>query len=428
MILAREKKIFFWGALFFLGAAGAPLRADLGAALILTVESSSPTVAEPVAVRLELVNQSTSATWQTWPLDMLDQQLFFSAGPLGGTLRSLDPAMVGEPRSTPRSLAPGQSIVLEEFLHADFQPSGLAFPSPGTYQVQAQFAGLLPSDRPKISTSVAVVIEPPAPEDAAGVALFSRPDVAAFFANVGGMDTAPALIESFLASPGASPRFVPYAAYALALRQSRGEPRTEALETALATLSRADVSGHPLRARALQLDAQWSWEVGLATRAAAGLDTLASITSGIARSRALQLKSRLTASPVPPRTVRKRALTPSDSAAAWAVADALLEAFENGNKAAFLASLTEDFRYNQTLDKTTMDALLTQEFAARSGLGGVFSLERTLISSQSVGDAREVLLNFDPRVNGSSVGSPYQVRLTLVQTDGAWKVSRWDRR
>ena len=90
------------------------------------------------------------------------------------------------------------------------------------------------------------------------------------------------------------------------------------------------------------------------------------------------------------------------------------------------ASLTTDFLENGSLDKTAYGVLLDGDFAEIGGIGGTFTVDRTINTLDMEDSIAVAVVDVTPLIDGNPIAAVSVVRIELVD-DSGWLISAWAR-
>jgi len=396
--------------------------------LSLNVAKNTFQVGEPVIISVTLANPGEeSVHFNKMSFKIGTIRYLIRSGQ--GSFRRFQSDFVSEPSGSLIELPSGERRFHEDLIHFDIATQALAFPVPGNYSIRAEYVGYLSRLPMPLPAEVSFNVIANTEEDRTWESVFRKKEVADFISGFSGDSATITQIENLIRTYPNS-IFSLYGRYYLAIYWARShQDKLPDFEKAILLMAKTDQPGFQLQAMALAHLGKWNWRAGKTADALSYLDrAINDFPDTYAAYLASDLKITVQTQTPPTPFAPPEVETPIQGqllVQILALINQYLDFYEHKDKQGISNLLSNDFIYNEVLDKTAYMAELDEDFAKLDALTGNLEIERDIKKTVTVdgGPRIEVELLFN--LEGNPLSPPKLVRIELIDAQGTWQIESW---
>ncbi len=385
-------------------------------------------VGEPIIIRAVLTNPAEEPVrFDEMNFDTGTIQYFIKSG--NGTFKESQSGFHAEPNKIPMELQSNGQSFFESTIHFDHIGKSLVFPFPGQYTIKLEYVGYIstPPLPPPAEITLNVIKNPE--EELAGAAIFSKMDTADFMI---GFSRDSAVIEQIknLITTHPNSLFSLYGRYYLAVHLSKFYQDTPTdFQQAVDIMSNTDQDGFQLRSMALVYLSKWNRRLGDSDKALNYVNRVINEfpnTYPAYLAEILKVTIETTPQPIPYR------LPPQEIPIVGGLLIELIEVingyldfFEQKNRQGVLGLLSDNFLYNDVLNKTDYADELDEDFQKLTQTGGTLEIVRNVKKSVTIEGKPTFELELSFEINGDASDPPKPVQIVLIKIQDKWYIESW---
>ncbi len=374
-------------------------------------------VAEPVVVKLEIVNEGNKEIQLHQP-GLANQTLRFWIQTKEGSREQYKLNYIVE--TIPLlALAPGAIFRSEEFILFNRTKNILAFPQEGEYTLRVEYLGYISVASPPPAEILIKIISNTA-SDKEWEEFFKKKETMDFLNQYSRDPAVGGRLENLIKKYPKS-TFASYGRFYLAHQEAlEYQNKLPNFEKAVELMKAVDIKGFQLQPEALFYLAQWDWQLARAEEAFAYLDRLIQGFSDMPLAQNAAALKENWSSQKPPQPPKKA--IPVEGKIKKEIEKTLkkyFDAFSKADREGCLVQLDENFMYNEVLNKEAMAEELKEDFEKLAAQEGPLRVSWESEGWQMLEGVPAVNVTISYFVNNNLLSSS-RVYMEFVQRDKSW--------